>query len=138
MKKKLSDRYLDMLWREAVLAEWNNQCGFCGAMGELECHHIVYRRNRVLRWDYRNGFPVCKGNDLWDGKTCHGFAHTKLGEKKIIEVLEDYHYDYLCKREQMTLKDFLVQEGVSKVEFYRQMADELKDKIKEKRERGLI
>jgi len=72
----MKDRYLQKLWRDAVLKKDNYRCVMCGIGGEhnLQCHHFIKRRVRVLRHDYRNGFALCYG--------CHAKAHTKAGEQR--------------------------------------------------------
>lgn len=129
----MKDRQLLKLWRRAVLAEWKGRCAFCAKedVNDLECHHIVKRRNRVLRYDYRNGIPLCKTN--WGGRSCHSFSHTKRGEDKIRAVIPEYHYNYLMRMELKTLKDFLQEENLTREEFYNGMATELKEKIKEEK-----
>jgi len=131
-KKSVSDRYLEQLWRKAVLAEHGHRCFFCHygeTVGPLEAHHIVRRARKVLRWDWRNGIPVHKYH-LVDGKmTCHQFAHTKAGERIIAR--RHQYYRELCRLEQMNFKEYMQQGGVTEDEFRRQKLAELKEKINE-------
>lgn len=109
-KKAVSDRYLMMLWRRAVLAEWNYQCGFCGAKNiDLECHHIVKRRRKLTRWDWRNGIPLCTDH--------HKVGHTKDGELKIMIAIGDARYKTLCEMEKVVFKDYLLKNGMTENEF---------------------
>lgn len=134
MKKPLSDRYLMILWRKAVLKANGNKCFFCGnpTIDELEAHHIIRRRECwLLRWDWRNGIPVCKIRKPfiayeWKG-TCHEYAKSKCGEDNIRQWFP--HWGYLCDRENIKYKDYLVQNGMTTAEFREMVAKELKEKI---------
>ena len=119
----MTDRYLMMLWRHAVLAEHDCRCFVCGHpyIDQLECHHIVRRSHRVLRWDWRNGVPLCKD--------CHKFGHTNQGRRAIETKLGKAHMDYLDKYERVTLKDYLMDAGQSRKEFEAGMVEELKMKV---------
>jgi hypothetical protein len=119
----MTDRYLMTLWRHAVLAEHNCRCFMCGMpyIDILECHHIVRRANRVLRWDWRNGVPLCS--------THHKWAHTNQGRRGIEEMLGKAHMDYLDKYERVTIKDYLIDNGLSRAEFEKQLSEELKSKV---------
>jgi hypothetical protein len=80
----MSDSHLNKLWRQAVLKTWENTCVMCGQKDlpeNLECHHYVKRRVKVLKYDWRNGFP------LHSHKGCHREAHTKGGERKLQQIM---------------------------------------------------
>lgn len=129
MKKPLSDRYLMILWRRAVLEANGNKCFFCGNpnVDELDCHHIVGRRECwLLRWDWRNGIPVCKISRDGD-QSCHLFAKSKNGEYEL-QIRYPY-WNYLRDRENIKYKDYLVQNGITTAEFRQMIAKELKEKI---------
>lgn len=117
MKKAVSDRYLSKWWRKAVLALWQNRCVLCGGTGELECHHIIKRNRKVLRWDAQNGVPVCKYG-------CHQLAHTRAGERKIVRMVD---IDYLESREQVTYKDYLMRHALTDSEFRKGSLGALKE-----------
>ena len=83
-----SDKYLMKLWRDKVLHECLHSCVICGMsdqVSELECHHFVHRNHYLLRYDWRNGFPVCKyRNHEYDngkGMSCHRYADTPRWER---------------------------------------------------------
>ena len=61
-------------WRKAVLAVWGDRCVWCGRK-PVECHHIVRRGKAVLRYDWRNGIPLCA--------TCHAEADTASGRRRV-------------------------------------------------------
>jgi len=123
-KKPLSDRYLMILWRKAILLANGNRCFFCGNtnVNELECHHLVHRSAYILRWDWRNGIPVCVGK-------CHRLAHRLEGAMMIANAHKFIYY--LRKNENVTLMEYCLKNGITKEEFRRQAAKELKEKIKE-------
>lgn len=122
----MTDRHLQKLWRKAVLRHWYNRCILCGNtnVDEIECHHVVKRRVAILRHDYRNGVPVCK-------KECHRFIDSRAGEDKLRELLPNYQLKYLAEMEQVKIKDHLMEQGISRAEFLKQMAEELKRRINE-------
>jgi hypothetical protein len=120
----IGDSNLMKLWRKAVLSEWNNSCAFCGKYGDenLQCHHYVYRRVRLLRWDWKNGVALC--ND------CHQHAHTKQGDKKLYSLLEEKGFiEHLLHYENITLKDYCRINGISRNQFLLETKEDLLKKI---------
>jgi predicted RNA-binding Zn-ribbon protein involved in translation (DUF1610 family) len=126
-KKKKSEgtgnTTMNTLWRQAVLANYHFMCPKCGntILDEIECHHIVKRRDAFLKWDYRNGIPGCKGK-------CHNFYHTKKGEKFIAQRHKEY--ELLCELEQIGLKSYLIEKGLTRAEFLLQKKEELKNLLR--------
>jgi hypothetical protein len=55
---------LDKEFREAIYERDRHTCQYCGGPGN-NCHHIVGRRNRSVRWFLDNGLLLCSG--------CHTF-----------------------------------------------------------------
>lgn len=127
----MTDQYLQTLWRQAVLITHGHRCVYCFATKEqnqivepLQCHHFVKRGFLPLRHDWRNGFPVHEF-------TCHPKAATKAGEHILIEYMGEEQFHYLCKMEQyITIKDYLFEKGLSRVEWEHIIAAELKGIIK--------
>ena len=76
--KGLSDSTLLSLWRKAVHKSWKGKCALCGSEEELECHHVVPRRHRLLRFDVRNGLLLCK--------MCHKLIPTLWGQRVTREL----------------------------------------------------
>lgn len=118
----MTPRYLQMLWRAAVLEHHKRRCAVCGLIkseDQLECHHLVKRRYRVLRNDYRNGVPACVGE-------CHNYADTSVGTAQILVKHE--FADYLIGRMKQfkTIKDYRMWRGISQKEHEKEEADELK------------
>ena len=124
-KKSVSDGYLNQLWRKAVLAKWGYTCPYCGQtdIDVIECHHIVKRRNKILRWDVRNAVPGCK-------YSCHQYYHTHAGQRWIEEQLDEETLAYLDEHENMTYKDYLQKKCLTDSEFRLIMLAELKEIIK--------
>ena len=78
----MTDRYMLMLVRKALLKMYNNTCNICNRYYDdnyLQCHHFVKRRRALLRHDWRNNFLVCID--------CHKYVHTKEGEAKLINFM---------------------------------------------------
>lgn len=122
MNKLFSDSYMQKLWRQAVLSLFDNRCFFCGKgihQVEIECHHIVKRKNWLLRNDYRNGLPVCKYG-------CHQNAETPWGRHKIDEYLQEKDYLKYLQERSGNAKDFLFKLGMTKQEYQAKMIKELK------------
>jgi len=127
-KKKergLSDSNLLRLRREVVLKLFGNCCFFCGlpkGQVEIEDHHIVKRKMFLLRFDWRNGLPVCKYG-------CHQNAETPWGKHRIDEYLVNNNFLTYLQDRSGNCKDFLVKSGMSKTEYKRFIYDDLKAKL---------
>lgn len=121
MAKHPSDSYLNHYWRRAVLAQWGNRCALCGRGGDLECHHIIKRRYVLLRYDWRNGIPLCAD--------CHRLAHSEKGRVAISQAVP--WYSTLCDLEGVTIKDWLAVMGLTDSEWRGKMLAELKAKAAE-------
>ena len=124
MKKTPADSTLNHWWRKATLQSYSYRCGICGLSwkaGALEAHHIIKRRRKFTRWDWRNGIPLCK--------ECHALAHTKKGEL-FISRRHPYYAD-LVNMECINFKDYLVAIGMTENEFRQRTLKELKEKVGE-------
>jgi len=128
MAKGVSDGYLQRLWRDVCLPRDHNRCIVCDCKGEdneLQVHHIVHRRRRVLRHDPQNGVTVHGSKPYtwtYDDEghtrtlTCHEFADTLAGRELIKSKLGGPRFDYLKEREMWLVKDFLVALGMTRAE----------------------
>lgn len=61
---------LDKYWRVAI-KDRDKFCQVCGNTNSLNAHHIVGRRNRMLRWDLLNGVLLCAGCHTFKTKSAH-------------------------------------------------------------------
>jgi hypothetical protein len=122
--KTVSDSTLSKLWRKAVLAYWGYRdpiSGLCDPTGGiLQCHHVVYRRHFLLRWDYRNGIPLTVES--------HRYAHTGMGRARVRELVD---YQYLDEMEQWDKKTWLATQSMTEGEFRLEKMAELKEVIEE-------
>ena len=59
-------RKFDKLWREKVLENANYECEVCGTTTNLNCHHIIGRRNYSTRWYVPNGVVLCAKHHTFD------------------------------------------------------------------------
>lgn len=125
-----SDSNLNVLWRKTVLAVHGNKCFFCEAdvnHYEIECHHWAAKRKiYLLRWDWRNGIPVCKwANDRGTqlSMSCHQFAETLQGRNMISDHMKIFH-KYLYERN-VSAKQWLVEHGMTKKDFKELMYKDL-------------
>ncbi len=108
------------LWRQAVLKDYQYKCFVCGntIVNELDCHHIVKRRNRILRYEFWNGVPVCRFG-------CHNEIDSMSGRDELRKRIP-LKMDYLKFYEKMTLKDYLSSHDMTRDEFYHEKAENLK------------
>ena len=128
-----SDKYLMKLWRDKVLHECLHSCVICGMsdqVSELECHHFVHRNHYLLRYDWRNGFPVCKyRNHEYDngkGMSCHRYADTPAGREVIESIIKKRgQWDYIKTIGFQKKADFLLGRGISELEFLKEIKHDL-------------
>lgn len=55
-RKKLKNK-CDKLWSEIIRSQ--GRCEVCGTLKANFPHHVIGRRNFMLRWDIRNGCLLC-------------------------------------------------------------------------------
>ena len=124
----LTDSNLNKLWRSAVLVKFGSRCFFCGRhinQTDLEVHHYIKRKNILTRYDWRNGFPVCKYPTEWK-MSCHQFAETPNGRNRIVHHLLIYNFETYLQDRVMPFKQYLVEHGMTRNDFLKTMYDELK------------
>lgn len=91
-------------WRAAVYARRGRACILCGAPA-TQVHHIIHRsHSALLRFDVRNGAPLCAA--------CHATAHTLAGLSALRDVIGD-DWQYLAGLENQLKRDVMVREGVT-------------------------
>ena len=117
----LSDSLLLKLHREAVRKLFNNACFFCGKTGQLEAHHLIKKKNLLLRYDWRNGVLVCKYG-------CHAYAETMQGRHLLDKLIEPYR-DYLQERSG-SCKQLFVDKGITRNEYLQDVKKELEEILK--------
>lgn len=118
----MTTNYVQSLWSKAIHLRYKH-CVFCGDVFNLQAHHFIKRRHALLKNDYRNGFLLCT--------QCHKKAHTKAGEQALIKFMGQDRFDYLSYRENVFIKDFLLENNLSREEFNKKQANELKQIIEE-------
>lgn len=96
----------------------NKLCYFC-SKPSTEIHHIVRRDNLILRFDLYNLLPLC--ND------CHRLIHDKGMD--VMEYLPWARVNYLQSRANVQIKDYLLIEGLTKEDFFKQKEKELLEEI---------
>jgi 5-methylcytosine-specific restriction endonuclease McrA len=57
-KKKSIKKYLDILASQ-IVRKRDGRCLKCGKVGNLQCAHIIGRRNLATRWDLENLITLC-------------------------------------------------------------------------------
>ena len=86
LSKAQLGKKLDEAWGLAVKIKAGYRCEVCKKRSTLNSHHIVGRRNRMTRWDLRNGVCVC-------------VKHHKFG-------IESFHEDPLWAKEELEYRDW--------------------------------
>lgn len=115
--KGCGDSNMIFLWRKAVLKKNGHRCFLCGKDYGLDCHHIVKSRNKILRYDYRNGVPVCNFG-------CHQKLDSIAG-RKMLEEFRPFDIIHVTEFEKMTFKDYLLSKGMTEREFLEEKKKEL-------------
>lgn len=104
-KSQLSKK-LDEAWSLAVKIRAKHKCEVCHSESSLNSHHIVGRRNRMTRWDIKNGVCLCVSHHKFGLQSAH---EDPLWFKEWLEDKrwEDYAYLYLVKNQikKWTLED---------------------------------
>ena len=120
--REMTDRYLMQLWSRAVRAQKGSYCN------NPECrrpasgtHHIIKRRYRVLRYDVRNGLPLCSA--------CHPMADRNSAWA--LSLISEDDREYLAEMGRYTLPEWLQFTGETRAEFLESEAAELKRIIRE-------
>ena len=106
----MSDTYCLKMRRQAVILYYGGHCFFCNETQGLTDHHIILRDNLVLRWDWRNGIPVCFHH--------HEYIQ-KAGQKPVFESGHFEFEQYLKERQKHSIHNICVQSGITQEEFMR-------------------
>jgi hypothetical protein len=92
--------------------------------GRAACmHHIIRRVNKILRWDWRNGLPVCQ--------ECHNRIHSEGGFNDWVEavVIGPQKMDFLRGLSRGGYHLFLMERGWTEKEFFRRTAIMLDEQL---------
>lgn len=72
-ERKKIEKTCDLLWSTIIRSV--GECQKCGSKKNLQAAHIVSRRNKLLRWDLRNGICLCvRCHIFWQHKNPVEFA----------------------------------------------------------------
>ena len=112
----MTDRYLMTLWSKAVRVLKGEVCNACKSAMAQGTHHIIKRRYRVLRYDVKNGIPLCAH--------CHPIADRNSAWA--LSLIPEEDREYLEEMGMWNLQAWLVTSEQSRAEFLEQEADELK------------
>ena len=110
--KKSADRRLIKIWGKLVKQNAGHSCEVCGqSFGKLDAHHIIGKRNRVLRYDLRNGVCLCATHHTLGVRSAHGDPFWFATWMKT-HRLDDYNYlnstkNQIKKWELEEMKDLL-------------------------------
>lgn len=117
MGKKMNSltKKLDAEWSRVVKQKAGNQCEVCGAIMQLNSHHIVGRENYRLRWDTRNGVCLCVSHHKFGKESAH--MHPIWFDEWLKENrAEDREY---VNRVAMEIKKWTEDEKLDKLAFLR-------------------
>lgn len=81
------------------------KCFYCGTTKNVVGHHLIRRQNTLYRWDLNNILPVCV------------YCHRKIHDGLLKEPAKIEN--------QINFKDFLLQNGITELEFMQQKYKEL-------------
>jgi len=117
----MTEGYLDSLWSQAIRARKGEFCCNPGCPNPAGgVHHIIKRRYKVLRWDARNGIPLCSiCHPIADRNSAWALSLISAADRKYLEQMGVY-----------VLQDWLKINGLTRDEFMQQKADECKAIIK--------
>jgi hypothetical protein len=93
-------------------------CYICGKPAE-NIHHVIPRSNILLRYDIKNLLPLCCN--------CHNEVHDK--NLDLSSYIGLSRYSYLEYMKNINFKDYLLQNNLTKEEFFKQKEKELKEEI---------
>lgn len=92
------------------------RCHFCGRPTQ-QIHHIRGRRNLLLRYDINNLIPLCAD--------CHSLVHLK----NLDLYIPVWRMEYLNKMGRVQFQDYLLKNGLTREEFFKQQEITLKEYI---------
>ncbi|MBC8527192.1 MAG: hypothetical protein H8D22_10165 [Candidatus Cloacimonetes bacterium] len=77
-------KYLDSLWRKAVMKKYHNRSVY-SSLPATEVHHIVTRSKKNTRWDIENGCPLTFSEhyNLHSTVVFRNLVYEKIGKEKI-------------------------------------------------------
>lgn len=112
MKKKLTDKYLDKLWRERVKSNAEGVCEVCGRQGR-NAHHIIGRKNYPTRFLLINGLYLCASCHMFNPK-CSAHATPTIFQAIIKKTIGTKRWNRLHKTFRDTQGDKVDREKVEK------------------------
>lgn len=107
---------MEKLDRLYPLLRVGRRCHFCGKPAE-HIHHIRGRSNLLLRYDLNNLLPLCAD--------CHRLVHLK----NLDLYIPMFRMDYLNKMSRTQFQDYLLSHDMTREDFFKQKAKELKEAI---------
>lgn len=123
LSKAQLGKKLDEAWSLAVKIRAGYRCEVCKKGSTLNSHHIVGRRNRMTRWDLRNGVCVCVKHHKFGIESFHEdplWAKEWLEDKR----WEDYAYLYMAKNQ---IKKWTYEEMEEELAKLKKIIDKEKD-----------
>lgn len=134
LMKGLSDANLQRLYRKAAYKSFNDKCFFCGAHRsntDMEIHHPNHRNGLLLKYDYRNAIPCCKWAKDEYALSCHQFAETPEGKKRITAYQDKMGYTEYLQERSGSCKQFFVERGITRTDFLKIIYNDLKEYLNE-------
>jgi hypothetical protein len=95
---------LKQLWHEVIYQKQGKRCKYCGEYSE-QVHHIIPKsQSELLRYDWKNGVVLCQ------------LHHQSAQDNDFIDKwLQSTwkHMKYLKKMNQMSYKQYLLEQGLT-------------------------
>jgi len=126
-KRSTLEAKLDKLWREA---DGPRYCEICNTLPlakrvrytKLDNHHIIGRKNKLLRWDLRNRLKVCSYHHTFGGAqeivqdNSGGWFLNWESDNDWMGRYRKEDKEYLREMKKVTSKHWTIQELEEKVE----------------------
>lgn len=125
-KKEKSKRYWDnkccKLWSQIVILKAGRKCEKTGASGDvkqLHPHHYIGRKNKLLKFDIRNGVCLSAYEHVLGSQSAHNDPE---GFREWFKVKRPADFKYICEKRKIPPRPFSIIE-------YKQTFEDLNEQL---------